>query len=201
MDCGIPFCNNGCPVNNIIPDFNDLGVPSGLEDRDRSAALHEQLPGIHGPHLPGAVRSSVHARHQRRSGRHQVARTRDHRQGVGRRLGRAAAAEAQDRQEGRRGRFRALRARRRAATRARGPRGDRVREERPHRRPAALRHSRLQAGEVADRPPHAPDGSGRRDVPRQRVRRQARFAAAVHRQHGEGNHHARAVEAKTSTRS
>ncbi|MBM3345525.1 MAG: glutamate synthase subunit beta [Betaproteobacteria bacterium] len=24
MDCGIPFCQNGCPVNNIIPDFNDL---------------------------------------------------------------------------------------------------------------------------------------------------------------------------------
>ena len=24
MDCGIPFCNQGCPVNNIIPDFNDL---------------------------------------------------------------------------------------------------------------------------------------------------------------------------------
>jgi glutamate synthase (NADPH/NADH) small chain len=24
MDCGIPFCMNGCPVNNIIPDFNDL---------------------------------------------------------------------------------------------------------------------------------------------------------------------------------
>ena len=24
MDCGIPFCNNGCPVNNIIPDWNDL---------------------------------------------------------------------------------------------------------------------------------------------------------------------------------
>ncbi|MBB2484891.1 glutamate synthase subunit beta [Mitsuaria sp. WAJ17] len=24
MDCGTPFCNNGCPVNNIIPDFNDL---------------------------------------------------------------------------------------------------------------------------------------------------------------------------------
>ena len=34
MDCGTPFCNNGCPVNNIIPDFNDLvyrqdcGAPS-----------------------------------------------------------------------------------------------------------------------------------------------------------------------------
>jgi len=24
MDCGIPFCHNGCPVNNIIPDWNDL---------------------------------------------------------------------------------------------------------------------------------------------------------------------------------
>ena len=24
MDCGTPFCNNGCPVNNVIPDFNDL---------------------------------------------------------------------------------------------------------------------------------------------------------------------------------
>jgi len=25
MDCGIPFCHQGCPVNNIIPDWNDLG--------------------------------------------------------------------------------------------------------------------------------------------------------------------------------
>ncbi len=24
MDCGVPFCQNGCPVNNIIPDWNDL---------------------------------------------------------------------------------------------------------------------------------------------------------------------------------
>ena len=24
MDCGVPFCNNGCPVNNVIPDWNDL---------------------------------------------------------------------------------------------------------------------------------------------------------------------------------
>ena len=24
MDCGIPFCNNACPVNNLIPDWNDL---------------------------------------------------------------------------------------------------------------------------------------------------------------------------------
>ena len=24
MNCGIPYCHNGCPVNNIIPDWNHL---------------------------------------------------------------------------------------------------------------------------------------------------------------------------------
>ena len=24
MDCGIPFCHQGCPVNNLIPDWNNL---------------------------------------------------------------------------------------------------------------------------------------------------------------------------------
>jgi glutamate synthase (NADPH) small chain len=24
MDCGIPFCHEGCPVNNLIPDWNNL---------------------------------------------------------------------------------------------------------------------------------------------------------------------------------
>ena len=24
MNCGIPYCHNGCPVNNQIPDWNDL---------------------------------------------------------------------------------------------------------------------------------------------------------------------------------
>lgn len=35
MDCGTPFCNSGCPVNNIIPDFNDLVY----RDDWRNAAL------------------------------------------------------------------------------------------------------------------------------------------------------------------
>ena len=34
MDCGIPFCHNGCPINNIIPDFNDL-----VYQQDWQAAL------------------------------------------------------------------------------------------------------------------------------------------------------------------
>ena len=34
MDCGIPFCQTGCPVNNVIPDWNDL-----VYRRDWRAAL------------------------------------------------------------------------------------------------------------------------------------------------------------------
>jgi len=38
MDCGIPFCHNGCPLGNLIPDFNDL-VYRG-DWREASDALH-----------------------------------------------------------------------------------------------------------------------------------------------------------------
>jgi len=38
MDCGIPFCSNGCPVNNVIPDFNDLVYRQGW--REASEVLH-----------------------------------------------------------------------------------------------------------------------------------------------------------------
>src|SRR5262245_57122286 len=38
MDCGIPFCNNGCPLGNLIPDWNDL-VYRGLW-RDAIDRLH-----------------------------------------------------------------------------------------------------------------------------------------------------------------
>ncbi|WP_114952351.1 glutamate synthase subunit beta [Sphingosinicella terrae] len=37
MDCGIPFCHNGCPVNNLIPDWNDL------VSRDQWRAALERL--------------------------------------------------------------------------------------------------------------------------------------------------------------
>ncbi|MBX6763603.1 MAG: glutamate synthase subunit beta [Rubrobacteraceae bacterium] len=37
MDCGVPFCNAGCPVNNLIPDWNDLAY------RDRWREAIERL--------------------------------------------------------------------------------------------------------------------------------------------------------------
>jgi glutamate synthase (NADPH/NADH) small chain len=38
MDCGIPFCHQGCPVNNIIPDWNDLVYRGNW--REALAVLH-----------------------------------------------------------------------------------------------------------------------------------------------------------------
>ena len=57
MDCGIPFCHKGCPVNKLIPDWNNLVY----RDQWRTAwstALHQQFPGIHRPGLPGALRGA-----------------------------------------------------------------------------------------------------------------------------------------------
>ncbi|HWS44243.1 MAG TPA: glutamate synthase, partial [Acidimicrobiia bacterium] len=38
MDCGIPFCNVGCPLGNLIPDWNDLVYHDRF--RDAIAQLH-----------------------------------------------------------------------------------------------------------------------------------------------------------------
>ena len=32
MDCGVPFCHNGCPLGNLIPDWNDLVYRDRFED-------------------------------------------------------------------------------------------------------------------------------------------------------------------------
>ena len=32
MDCGVPFCHNGCPLGNLIPDWNDLVYEDKFED-------------------------------------------------------------------------------------------------------------------------------------------------------------------------
>ena len=65
MDCGIPFCHTGCPLGNLIPEWNDLVYRDDWREAMRAAARHEQLPGVHRPPVPGAVRGRVRARHQR----------------------------------------------------------------------------------------------------------------------------------------
>ncbi len=65
MECGVPFCHHGCPLGNLIPDWNDLVYRDRLAGGDRAAAPHEQLPRVHRPALPRAVRGGVRARDQR----------------------------------------------------------------------------------------------------------------------------------------
>ena len=182
MNCGIPYCHNGCPVNNQIPDWNDLVYPRRLAGGVAQPPQHQQFPRIHRPRLPGAVRGLLHAQPPGRAGDDQDDRMRDRRPRLARRLAEARAAGAPHRQARRGRRLRPGGPRLRPATRARRPRSPRLREERQGGRPAALRHSRLQAREDADRSPRrADDGRGRR-LPlrrRGRPRRRRRFAGRL----------------------
>ncbi len=68
MDCGIPFCHNGCPLGNLIPEWNDLVLAARLAGRRRPAARHQQFSRVHRAALPSAVRSRLRARDQRGPG-------------------------------------------------------------------------------------------------------------------------------------
>ena len=76
MDCGIPFCHQGCPLGNLIPEWNDLIWRGEGRAGDRAPARDEQLPGVHRAALPGAVRDRVRAGHQPARGDDQAGRGR-----------------------------------------------------------------------------------------------------------------------------
>ena len=168
MNCGIPFCHNGCPVNNQIPDWNDL-VYDG--DWKRALAnLHStnNFPEFTGRVCPAPCEASctlnlndqpvtiksiecaiidrgfregwVVPEPPRRKTNKLIAV-------VG--SGPAGLAAAQQ-------------------LAPRRPRRACLREERQGGRPAALRHSRLQDGETSGRPPRRADGAGRRRLSLQR---------------------------------
>ncbi|MFI0546112.1 MAG: glutamate synthase subunit beta [Brachymonas sp.] len=52
MDCGTPFCNNGCPVNNIIPDFNDLVYRGDWENASKVLHSTNNFPDFTGRICP-----------------------------------------------------------------------------------------------------------------------------------------------------
>ncbi len=58
MDCGIPFCHNGCPLGNLIPDWNDLVYGGKWEQA--IAALHatNNFPEITGRVCPAPCETS-----------------------------------------------------------------------------------------------------------------------------------------------
>ncbi len=44
MDCGIPFCHNGCPLGNLIPEWNDLVWRRDWREAAGAIARDQQLP-------------------------------------------------------------------------------------------------------------------------------------------------------------
>ena len=94
MDCGIPFCNNGCPLGNLIPDWNDLVYRDHWREAIDRLHATNNFPEFTGRLCPAPVRGRLRARHQRRPGHHQAGRGRDHRPGLGRGLGHARSAPA-----------------------------------------------------------------------------------------------------------
>jgi glutamate synthase (NADPH/NADH) small chain len=52
MDCGIPFCHTGCPVNNQIPDWNDLVYRSDWEEASRNLHSTNNFPEFTGRLCP-----------------------------------------------------------------------------------------------------------------------------------------------------
>ncbi|MEM1199973.1 MAG: glutamate synthase subunit beta [Pseudomonadota bacterium] len=58
MDCGIPYCHNGCPVNNQIPDWNDLVFHKDWEEASRNLHSTNNFPEFTGRICPAPCEAS-----------------------------------------------------------------------------------------------------------------------------------------------
>jgi len=58
MDCGIPFCHNGCPVNNLIPDWNDLVYRNRWHEAIRRLHATNNFPEFTGRICPAPCEAS-----------------------------------------------------------------------------------------------------------------------------------------------
>jgi glutamate synthase (NADPH/NADH) small chain len=58
MDCGIPYCHNGCPVNNQIPDWNDLVYRDNWEEAARNLLSTNNFPEVTGRVCPAPCEAS-----------------------------------------------------------------------------------------------------------------------------------------------
>ena len=58
MDCGIPFCNNGCPLGNLIPDWNDLVYRDHWHDAIERLHATNNFPEFTGRLCPAPCETS-----------------------------------------------------------------------------------------------------------------------------------------------
>src|SRR5213595_242424 len=58
MDCGVPFCHTGCPVNNLIPDWNDLVYNGRWKEALRQLHATNNFPEFTGRICPAPCEAS-----------------------------------------------------------------------------------------------------------------------------------------------
>jgi glutamate synthase (NADPH) small chain len=58
MDCGVPYCHTGCPVNNQIPDWNDLVYRGNWEEAARNLHSTNNFPEFTGRLCPAPCEAS-----------------------------------------------------------------------------------------------------------------------------------------------
>jgi glutamate synthase (NADPH) small chain len=58
MDCGVPFCHNGCPLNNVIPDWNDLVYQGRWQQAIRVLHSTNNFPELTGRICPAPCEAS-----------------------------------------------------------------------------------------------------------------------------------------------
>ena len=58
MDCGIPFCHQGCPLGNVIPEFNDLVHRGRMADAVRVLHSTNNFPEVTGRICPAPCEAS-----------------------------------------------------------------------------------------------------------------------------------------------
>ena len=58
MDCGVPFCHTGCPLHNLIPDWNDLVYRDRWHDAIRQLHATNNFPEFTGRLCPAPCESA-----------------------------------------------------------------------------------------------------------------------------------------------
>ena len=58
MDCGVPFCHNGCPLGNLIPEFNDLVYKDRMDDAAARLLSTNNFPELTGKLCPAPCEAS-----------------------------------------------------------------------------------------------------------------------------------------------
>ena len=165
MDCGIPYCQAGCPVNNIIPDWNDL-VYRGDWKR-ASEVLHStnNFPEFTGRICPAPCEASCTLNIEDRPVTIKTIEQSIAERAWGRRMDTTPHSGPPNRQICGRDRLRSGRPCLFPATGQSGALGFIVRKAGTQRWIAALWHPGFQTGQRGDRPPHGTNENRGREIP------------------------------------